>query len=59
MLNNQLVKYLTCDVVDESLHTWLHAERVLTWQQLRIAVAIQADGTRQQLVKLLHFKIEI
>ena len=47
--------YLACDVVDESFHTWFHTERMLTRQQLGIAVAIQADGTRQQLIKLLHF----
>ena len=56
MLNNQLVKYLACDVVDQSLHTWFHTERMLTWQQLGVTVAVQADGTCQQLIKLLHFQ---
>lgn len=34
---------LSTDVIDEAVHTRLHAEAVLAWQELRISVSIQAD----------------
>lgn len=48
-------EYLSGDIVDQPLHAGLHTERMLAWQKLGIPVAVQADGTRQQLIKLFHF----
>lgn len=39
--------HLSPDVVDEAIHTWLHAKAVLTWQQLRIPVPVETDAARQ------------
>ncbi len=46
--------YLSLDVVHQALHARLHAVGVLAWQQLGIAVPVQADAASQQLVELLH-----
>ena len=45
---------LALDVVDEALHAGLHAECVLTWQQLGVAEPIQADAARQERLETLH-----
>jgi hypothetical protein len=46
--------YLSPDVVHQAIHARFHAEGVLAWQQLRVPIAIQTDGARQQLFELLH-----
>jgi hypothetical protein len=51
--------YLSPDVVHQAIHTRFHAEGVLAWQQLRVSIAIQADGARQQLFELLHTALSL
>ena len=46
--------HLSADVVHEPVHAGLHAERVLAWQQLGVAVAVETDRARQELLELLH-----
>ena len=46
--------HLPLHIVHQALHAGLQAVGVLAWQQLRGAVAVQADAAGQQLVKLLH-----
>lgn len=53
------VSHLSPDVVHQAVHARLHAEGVLTWQQLRVPVPVQADRTRQQLLKLLHSSLSV
>ncbi len=43
---------LPAGVVHQALHAGLSAKGVLAWQQLRIAKAVQADGTGEQLLQL-------
>ena len=49
-----ILTYFSFHIVHQSLHTGLHAVRVLAWQQFGIPVAIQADAAGQELIKLLH-----
>jgi len=44
--------HLSLDIVHEALHAGLHAHGVLTWQQLGVAVAVEADAAGQQLLQL-------
>lgn len=46
--------YLSSHVVDEALHAGLHAHRVLTWQQLGVPEAVEADAAGQQLLQLVR-----
>lgn len=43
---------LSSDIIYEAVEAWLHAECVLTWQQLWIAESVQTDGARKKLVEL-------
>lgn len=45
---------LSTNVIDEAVHAWLHAKAVLTWQELRVSVSVQAYRASQQLLELLH-----
>lgn len=51
--------HLSPDVVHQAVHARLHAEGVLTWQQLRVPVPVQADRTRQKLLKLFHSSLSV
>lgn len=45
---------LSTNVIDEAVHARLHAKAVLTWQELRVSVSVQAYRASQQLLELLH-----
>lgn len=51
---NVMNTHLSSNMVHQTLHARIHAERMLAWQQFGVAVPVQAHATSEQLLEMFH-----